>query len=287
MKFSKPRVVLASYAGWKLINEPKLIYFSDPINKPRVEIWAGLLLAALAFLFVVRSRVAWNFAWIACLGGGVGFGIGGWINAIGRTSGVQTPVDWWKIMEFTFGFLFGAALGFVSWKCKDQLAAAPQGQPSRMSLLLLLPLAPLTVAAEEGLGYRFTYTVAGAVLLPVALWHARFAWQAAISATCIAFSLDFLQSRPDWNQTFLWAVVAAISVTLLWLVDNKRADLLWMFLFLTWFSTVDSHLKSWLPPFVWQSPKSWAHAHVEIVFTGLAILATWLALRLKIPQSAE
>ena len=27
-----------TYLGWKLINEPKLIYFSDPVNKPRPEI---------------------------------------------------------------------------------------------------------------------------------------------------------------------------------------------------------------------------------------------------------
>jgi hypothetical protein len=278
-------LMLACFIGWKFINEPKLIYFSDPVNKPRVEIWAGLLLAALAFLFVVRSRVAWNFAWIACIGGGAGFGIGGWINALGRTSGIQTPVDWWKIMEFTFGYLFGAALGFACWKFQDQLAATPQGQPSWTSLLLL-PFAPLIVAAEEGLGYRFTYTVAGAVLLPLAARHARFAWQTAISATCIAFSVDFLQSRPDWNQTLLWAAVAAISIALFWLVDRKRMELLWMLLFLTWFSTLDSHLKSWLPPFVWQSPKSWAHAHVEIVFTVLAILVTWLAMQMRATGSS-
>ena len=32
--------------GVQLINEPKLLYFSDPVNKPRDESWAGLLFAA-------------------------------------------------------------------------------------------------------------------------------------------------------------------------------------------------------------------------------------------------
>jgi len=110
-------LVTACWIGWKIINEPKLIYFSDPVNKPRPEIWAGLLLAALAWLIVLRQeRVVWDFAWIAAIGGGIGFGFGGWINALGRTSGWHTPIDWWKIMVFTFGFLFGAALGYASWR---------------------------------------------------------------------------------------------------------------------------------------------------------------------------
>ena len=38
----------AVWVGWKLINEPKLIYFSNRLDKPRPEIWAGLLLGGLA-----------------------------------------------------------------------------------------------------------------------------------------------------------------------------------------------------------------------------------------------
>ena len=34
-------------AGWKLINEPKRIYFSDLYDRPRAELWAGLLIGAL------------------------------------------------------------------------------------------------------------------------------------------------------------------------------------------------------------------------------------------------
>ena len=46
------------FAGWKLINEPRLIYFSDPVNKPREELWAGLLFSALGFwpLYTERAR---------------------------------------------------------------------------------------------------------------------------------------------------------------------------------------------------------------------------------------
>ncbi|MFV1969104.1 MAG: hypothetical protein ACC628_27090 [Pirellulaceae bacterium] len=37
-------MVAGTYLGWKLINQPKLLYFSHPLDKPRPEIWAGLLL---------------------------------------------------------------------------------------------------------------------------------------------------------------------------------------------------------------------------------------------------
>jgi hypothetical protein len=35
--------ILAFYVGVKLINEPKLIYFSNRLDKPRDESWAGLV----------------------------------------------------------------------------------------------------------------------------------------------------------------------------------------------------------------------------------------------------
>ena len=51
-------LIAGCMVGWKLINEPKLIYFSNRLDRPRAEIWAGLLFAASAFLFVIRSRVS-------------------------------------------------------------------------------------------------------------------------------------------------------------------------------------------------------------------------------------
>ncbi len=272
-------LMAACTIGWKLINEPKLIYFSDPVNKPRPEIWAGLLLAALAFLVVIHSRITWDFAWIACLGGGAGFGIGGWFNAIGRTSHIHTPIDWWKIMEFTFGLLFGAALGYAAWRNRESLSVEPAGQTSKF-WFLLLPLVPICIAAEERSSFRFAYTVVGALLLPLVAANARFAWQIAITMTCTAFAVDFAQSRAAWTQqTFLWVCAVAVSLLTGWLTDRNRS-VFTIFLFLIWAAVVDSYLKAWLPPFEW-STKAYAHAHVEIAFTILAVGATWFALRIR------
>ncbi len=274
-------LVAACALGWKLINEPKLIYFSDPINKPRPEIWAGLLLAALAFLFVMHAKITWDFAWIACLGGGAGFGLGGWINAWGRTGHVQTPIDWWKVMEFTFGLLFGAALGFAAWRNRKAIANEPSIDTPKWWWWMLIPLVPICIAAEERSGFRFTYTIVGAVLLPLVAANMRFAWQIAITMTCTAFAVDFAQSRASWpEQTLLWACVAAVSLATGWFADRKRDCVFAMFLFLTWVAVFDSHLKAWLPPFEWSS-KAWAHAHVEIAFTVMAAICTWFAVRLR------
>lgn len=272
-------LILGCALGWRLINEPKLVYFSDPVNKPRAEIWAGLILAAAAYLAVHRNRVASYFAWTSAIGGGLGFGIGGAIHAWGRTSGLPAPIDWWKIMEFVFGAMFGAALGYAAWKHRERIATVDE-DPARLHWFALCALLPLGIAAEEKLPFRFSYTVVGAMLLPFAALNARFAWQCAITMTYAAFAFDFLESRKDWDQTLLWLAVCWTSAGVLYLVDRKRTQPYFLFLFLTWAAVADSHLKSWLPPFAWQSPASWAHATVEVVFTLFAIGVTFMASRI-------
>jgi hypothetical protein len=274
-------LTLACWIGWKLVNEPKLIYFSDPVNKPRAEIWAGLLLAAIGFLLVIRNRTAWTFAWIATIGGGAGFGFGGWLNALGRTSGLQSPVDWWKVMEFTFGFLFGASLGLAAWLRRGEVEDDHPVEHSSWLWLALLPLLPLGIAVEEGLVRgRFPYTVVGACLLPLAAAvNSRFAWQIAVTMTCAAFGVDFLQSRPTWDQPLLWTSVIVFAILIGWLVDRTRSNVAQMLVLLSWVAVGDSYLKAWLPPFQWDPAKSWPHANVEIMFTLLACSMSWMLLR--------
>jgi hypothetical protein len=43
--------------GFKLINDPKLIYFSDRINKPRAESWAAIAFGAMLFLAWLRIKL--------------------------------------------------------------------------------------------------------------------------------------------------------------------------------------------------------------------------------------
>lgn len=144
----------AFFLGWKLINDPKLVYFSNPLDKPREESWAGLLFAAVAFLAVhalaarrreaecapteetaaraflsrmtvERVRAPLVFALIGAAGGAAGFGGG----TIWLVYGPEIPVEqkwwgWWKMMEFSFGAALGAALGLAGWLERANLLAA-------------------------------------------------------------------------------------------------------------------------------------------------------------------
>ncbi len=114
--------------GIHFINQPKLIYFSDPVNRPRDESWAGFLFGAMALLAYLRAfqpaamGPPARFALFGMLGGAVGFGGGSLLLALRFQVG--EPWHWlpyWKFMEFTFGFLLGGALGGCAWQMRDVL----------------------------------------------------------------------------------------------------------------------------------------------------------------------
>lgn len=114
--------------GFKLINQPMVIYFSDPA-KPRPESWAALLFGAIAMFFYLRNKVdkidfkiISRMAMCGFIGGGLGFGLGGFWMVMGS----RLPNDvifnsWWKAMEFTFGMLLGASLGLAVWLSRKEI----------------------------------------------------------------------------------------------------------------------------------------------------------------------
>jgi hypothetical protein len=128
--------LLACIVGIAVVNQPKLIYFSDPINKPRAEVWAGLLLGALALLGILRvlgvGPMPGRFAAYGFVGGMAGFGIGGVLMAIGfQLEPPYRGLPWWKFMEFTFGASLGLAYGACAWRYRQPLATpAPAARPT-------------------------------------------------------------------------------------------------------------------------------------------------------------
>ncbi len=115
--------------GLHWIDEPKLVYFSNPIDRPRDESWAGFLLgglAALAYLRVFQARLAGvplRFAGYGAVGGAIGFGGGSLLLALQfHVAQSWRWLPYWKFMEFTFGLLFGAALGSCALRMKERLA---------------------------------------------------------------------------------------------------------------------------------------------------------------------
>jgi hypothetical protein len=120
--------VIASAIGIALINEPRLLDFSTRGDESRGESWGGLLFAAVAFLAYITSvgkgeskYVPVTFAILGLIGGAIGFGCGTLWLAYGPPT---KWVGWWKMMEFSFGFSFGAFLGLAGWLNRDRLRAA-------------------------------------------------------------------------------------------------------------------------------------------------------------------
>jgi len=164
----RPVEMLALFAGmigllalgvW-LLNQPfdpekKLlptIYFSDDwrwepdaLLKPRRERWGGLLFALAGLVvyltWIRKDRLASRLALWALLGGALGFPLGQCIQAfhawnlelfqsgvLARTNGV---INWWNMMETTFGATFGAVLAYGVWRNRHHIREpAPEAPPT-------------------------------------------------------------------------------------------------------------------------------------------------------------
>ncbi|MFO1003855.1 MAG: hypothetical protein U0936_26285 [Planctomycetaceae bacterium] len=131
--------------GVRLINSPfdpanqqlPAIYFSETWDwkpdgevKPRFEAWGGLFLAMIGLLIhcgvVRRDRLAARLGLAGLIGGGLGFPAGQCLQAnhawnrpwyeTGFLKSLDPHVNWWNMMEITFGGIMGATLGFFVWK---------------------------------------------------------------------------------------------------------------------------------------------------------------------------
>jgi hypothetical protein len=116
-------MAFGTWIGWLAINNPKLVYFSNRLDRPREELWAGLILGGIFLLAWLRTRVAWLFALAGAIGGGVGFGFGASLQPWGRDVWAAMPLGWWKAMELTFGALLGLAYGVSAWRLRHELKA--------------------------------------------------------------------------------------------------------------------------------------------------------------------
>ena len=249
-------LVAGTWLGWRLIDQPKLLYFSNLADRPRPEIWAGLLTGTGCFLGGValagrtHVRVAMTLAAFGAIGGGIGFAVGGVTYAGGMALG--WPAEWypgWKQMEFTFGLLFGGALGGATWWQREAIAAAVRDSTSTEKSVgsPWWPVSSAVLAAAaiwggSALRVRFGYTVAGGALLALALVSERAAWQIALTVTAGAFFLDvgkfFSENHP--TVPTLVATVGALVLAAglcLWVAvrhASGREMTCWSFRVLLW-----------------------------------------------------
>ena len=173
-------VMLAMLVLWMLgiwlINTPydpankvlPSVYFSDSWKfepdgelKPRREIWGGLFLALVGltsyFHLVRRDLLARNMALIGFLSGGFGFPIGQSVQAFhawnpelyrsGWLGKLDPFMNWWNMMETSFGAIFGGLLAGGLWlnrhliiqdEPRDQVVIKPIWEFALFEIFLIL-----------------------------------------------------------------------------------------------------------------------------------------------------
>ena len=276
--------------GFKLINQPMLIYFSDPA-KPRFESWAALLLGAVFYLLYLKQntsketfRIITRFAFWGMIGGGLGFGLGGFWLILGNHLPKEVIFNsWWKMMEFTFGALFGAALGYATYVSRKEInsqmdSADEFNGKTAGNLYIQLGLVFLTgmliywfmpyliepLADPARIIPRFSnvsfadvvmifsnYAFYGLILILVVMKFPEVAWQFAITLTFCHTALDLFQDvYPDVlsytaiTLPFLLILgMTAVVAVLVAYFQRKENGLYNLFLVLVWSCLVVAFLR--------------------------------------------
>ena len=273
-------MLLGFLIGYKLINDPMVLYFSDP-NNPRSESWAALLFGSLALLIYLKSvlekqefSIIRRFGLYGLIGGGLGFGLGSLWMVLGSHLSNALFQDWWKAMEFSFGFLLGGALGLAAFKSMTAILAlitteSPSsiGQPSSyvnelvlVAILALLihaiipySLEPIleTRSSQGGFMTEFLldivrlvtgYEFYGLILVLVLMRFPGMGWQIGITLTfahaAIDLVRDFYPHRNIWSpftMHFFWIALLTSAVALLAAYYRRRTNTVTnMFLILIW-----------------------------------------------------
>ena len=157
--------VAVFYAGVALFNSPydpankilPAVYFSDDwrwepgaVLTPRREVWGGLLLALAALMAytgkVRKDGLAWRLGLWGVLGGALGFPLGQCLQAYhawnrelfrsGLWAWLDPHMNWWNMMETTFGAVMGGVLGLGAWLNRKRIQPAPDEGTSRAPAVL-------------------------------------------------------------------------------------------------------------------------------------------------------
>jgi len=160
------------------------------------------------------------------VGGGLGFGLGGVWIFVGESVGFETA-PWWKLMEFTFGALFGAGLGWAAAGLKASGAPAPRPSGNWRIAMASLPLLIAVFWLEPYIPVRFSYAVVGSVLLLAAAAWPLLRLPVALTLTAVAFFADWAERHARdhvlGSDEFGWTLAVAASAAFAWAVSQVRS----------------------------------------------------------------
>ena len=186
------------YVGMFFLNRPHdpegmrlpWLYFSehwhwtpDKVLKPRVECWGGELFAWAALTVYTgvfrKDGLAWRMSLWGLLGGALGFPGGQCVQAYHAwnpevfAQGIWTNLggymNWWNMMETTFGLIMGASLGLGLWLHRARIRPAEgqeeQGLSSDLEgVLVALHIALLIGSDFVSLPYLETFYDPGVIM---------------------------------------------------------------------------------------------------------------------------
>lgn len=319
-------MMLGMVLGFKLINQPMIIYFSNPEN-PRSESWGALLFGAVALLAYLKYKLSKSdfklssrFAIWGLIGGGLGFGLGGLWFVVGEN--LPTTIifnSWWKMMEFSFGFILGGALGYAAWLSRKELKVEhetiekPEIYSFKSSykeivlalfagllIFLIIPgtLEPFVDAASSDDGILMdalrsiamimvNYAFFGFILIVSAMYFPKAAWQIGITLTFCHTVIDLA----DDHLTDILAIIPVIIIPTLLVAfitayyQGKKNPIPSMFLLLIWSTVLLSTVKiGFYPQKLDVASQSFCKLVcgvfvVDIIFAVSAIILTWIIIK--------
>ena len=192
--------------------------------KPRPEDWGGLLIALLgATAYVGRARrdgLAWRMAGVGFLAGALGFPIGQCIQAFhawnpglfgsGTLQAIDPYINWWNMMETTFGAIGGGGLAWGLWENRQRIAVGEDDEISispRWEVAMVAAHLVLLIGAEfnlvPALGPFVEYSPALAILALPGIVGGRFwAYLFALPIVALPIAIKTLYSGPDGGAPF-------------------------------------------------------------------------------------
>lgn len=235
------------------------IYFSESwyftpegVLKPRREVWGGMLFALvglLAYARIVRGdRLALRLGLAAIIGGALGFPGGQCIQAFhawnrdafaaSSWSDIYRIVNWWNMMETTFGLVWGGTLGLGVWWNRrliatDTLPESVSLKPSWevglccVHVILLLASEFARFSPDDRIVRRYTEFGLVMTVLPVmGILGGRF-WPYLLILPIVAAPIagktlrGFTYEIPRYSGDIGWLVVILLPMTLLFIAATS------------------------------------------------------------------
>lgn len=302
--------------GVQVLNRPHnpphelpLIYFSQrDAVKPRMEWWGGLWFALIGLVVYAlywkrQTELLLMTIW-GVLGGAIGFCLGEALQAWGMHhkpfgEKLHQWIDWWKVMEVTFGFVAGASIG-LGWRQSQLHRHAPPTIVNHSGIweivTLVLWAAPI-IAIDAGVSWAQPLDSLPSVWMVLGLAGSLIgtAW----APFCIGVGLPLVSAsetiRYLWQEKQLlfsvWAGTGLVGIVgfaawLTWRWNTEGVPLRYWWTWTLWSQTLLTIFKVMLPLLLAESPQSWAArigsaGVVEAGFVLLAVVLSLLSLKLE------